>query len=108
MSFRRQEHEGPEGAGERGFTGFLRSLLSGIPWSERAEREETHTVEAPPGGGLRIHNPNGRTRVTGGDRRDIEVKAFKTARAARTTTCTPAISSNSWTAEKPRKAVNTE
>lgn len=81
MSFRRQEHEGPEGAGERGFTGFLRSLLSGIPWSERAEREETHTVEAPPGGGLRIHNPNGRTRVTGGDRRDIEVKAFKTARA---------------------------
>jgi DUF4097 and DUF4098 domain-containing protein YvlB len=65
----------------RGFTGFLRSLLAGIPWSERAEREETVSVDAPVSSGVRIHNPNGRTKVTGEDRRDIEVTAFKTARA---------------------------
>ncbi len=76
---RREDSEG--GPEERGFTGFLRSLLSGIPWSERAEREETVTVDAPASEGLRIHNPNGRTRVTGEDRSDIEVTSFKTARA---------------------------
>ena len=80
MSFRRRDdcEGGPE---ERGFTGFLRSLLSGIPWSERADSEETVRVDAPPGGGVRIHNPNGRTRVTGEDREDIEVTSAKTARA---------------------------
>jgi hypothetical protein len=67
-----------------GFTGFLRGLLSGIPWSERASREETVSVEAPQGGGLRVHNSNGKTRITGEDRRDIEVTAYKTARAAST------------------------
>ncbi len=74
---RREDSEG--GPEERGFTGFLRSLLSGIPWSERAEREET--ITAPASEGLRIHNPNGRTKVTGEDRSDIEVTSFKTARA---------------------------
>jgi hypothetical protein len=73
-----------EGQGARGFTGFLRGLLSGIPWSEKATREETVTVDAPQGGGLRIHNSNGRTRITGEDRRDIEVTAYKTARAGST------------------------
>lgn len=80
MSFRRKE-DCAEGGTERGFTGFLRSLLSGIPWSERAEREETTRVEAPPGGVLKIHNSNGRTKVTGEDRTDIEVTSYKTARA---------------------------
>lgn len=69
---------GPE---ERGFTGFLRSLLSGIPWSERAEREETLSVDAPASGGILIRNSNGQTRVTGEDRGDIEVTCYKTARA---------------------------
>jgi len=80
MSFRRHGEPGDERP-QRGFSGFLRSLLSGIPWSERAEREEMVTVDAPVSGALRIHNPNGRTKVTGEDRRDIEVTAFKTARA---------------------------
>jgi hypothetical protein len=80
MSIRREDEAGDERP-EHGFTGFLRSLLSGIPWSERAEREEILNIEAPASGSLRIHNPNGRTKVTGEDRRDIEVTAFKTARA---------------------------
>ena len=41
-------------------------------------------MDAPPSGGLRIHNSNGRTRITGEDRRDIEVTAYKTARAGST------------------------
>lgn len=77
-SRREYSDDGPEE--QRGFTGFLRSLLSGIPWSERAEREETVIVDAA-SEGLRIHNPNGRTKVTGEDRSDIEVTSFKTARA---------------------------
>lgn len=74
------EH-GEQGGEHGGFTGFLRGLLSGIPWSERAAREETVTVDAPSSGRLRVHNSNGRTRITGEDRRDIEVTAYKTARA---------------------------
>jgi hypothetical protein len=72
---------GEQGGEHGGFTGFLRGLLSGIPWSERAAREETVTVDAPSSGRLRVHNSNGRTRITGEDRRDIEVTAYKTARA---------------------------
>ncbi|MDX1648486.1 MAG: hypothetical protein R3263_01410, partial [Myxococcota bacterium] len=64
-----------------GIGGFLRSLLSGIPWSERAEGDETQRFPAPPGGGLRIDNANGRTRVTGEDRSDVEVRIHKSARA---------------------------
>jgi DUF4097 and DUF4098 domain-containing protein YvlB len=66
---------------EEGVTGFLRSLLPGIPWSERAEGEETLQLERPPGGIFRLHNANGRTRVCGEDRSDIEVRVAKTARA---------------------------
>jgi hypothetical protein len=64
-----------------GFTGFLRSLLAGIPWSERAEGVEELHLEPPAGGLLRLHNANGKTRVCGEDRRDIEVRVAKTARA---------------------------
>ena len=64
-----------------GFGDFLRGLLSGIPWSERAEETETLLIDAPPCGSLRIDNTNGRTRVIGEQRSDIELQIHKTARA---------------------------
>jgi hypothetical protein len=72
---------GSDETAEGGFTGFLRSLLAGIPWSERAEGAEELHLEPPHGGVFRLHNANGRTRVRGEDRRDIEVRVAKTARA---------------------------
>lgn len=78
MSFRRR-HSDAEGEGR--LTGFLRNLLSGLPWSERAERKEVHSLAAPLSSVVRIHNSNGRTRITGEDREDIEVTAIKNARA---------------------------
>ncbi len=80
MSFRRTGSDA-NCEGESGFTGFLRSLLAGIPWRERADGEETIELEPPSGGVLRIHNANGRTRLCGEDRETIEVHASKTARA---------------------------
>jgi len=64
-----------------GFAGFLRSLLAGIPWSERAEGSEELHLEPPPSGVFRLHNANGKTRVCGEDRSDIQVQVAKTARA---------------------------
>jgi len=79
VTFRRDAgNDGPE---EGGFTAFVRSLLAGIPWSERAEGEEELHLEPPSGGIFRLHNANGRTRVRGEDRSDIEVRVAKTARA---------------------------
>ncbi len=63
-----------------GIGGFVRSLLRGIPWSEKCEATETLTLETPPSGRMRVDNANGRTHVIGEDRHDIEVKAIKTAR----------------------------
>jgi DUF4097 and DUF4098 domain-containing protein YvlB len=68
----------------RGFGGFLRSLLSGIPWSESAHSEETLVLDPPEGRHMSIHNANGKTRVYGEDREDIEVVAMKHARAETT------------------------
>jgi hypothetical protein len=65
----------------RGFGDFLRSLLAGVPWSERAEQEDTERFDAPRGGALRLENANGKTRVVGEDRDDIEVRYRKVARA---------------------------
>lgn len=65
----------------RGFSKLLRSLLKGMPWSEKAEGEETLSFKAPPGGIFRVHNSNGATRISAEDRDDIEVTAHKTARA---------------------------
>ena len=77
---RRPESEPGEGA-ERGIGGLLRSLLAGIPWRELAEGTETLRFPAPRGGVLRLQNTNGRTRVVGEERPDVEVRAAMTARA---------------------------
>ena len=74
---RRHFHEHHHG----GFGGFLRSLLAGLPWSERAEQEETLRLEAPEGHAVRIQNANGRIRVVGEDRSDVQVRATKVAHA---------------------------
>ena len=66
---------------EHGFSGFLHSLLSGIPWSERAERAEVIAFECAGATVLKLHNAGGRTRVVGEERDDIQVRAAKTARA---------------------------
>jgi hypothetical protein len=83
------EHEGP--CGEecgvregRGFGGFLRSLLVGIPWRDRAEIIEDFTLAAPRSGALRLDNANGMTRIVGEDRADVAVKLQKVARAENT------------------------
>jgi hypothetical protein len=65
----------------QGLGGFLRSLLSGIPWSESAERVDTESLKPPRGGSLKLHNSNGKTRIVGEDREDILVTACKRARA---------------------------
>lgn len=64
-----------------GFTEFLRSLLAGIPWSDRAEVKELLHFSAPRSGLLRLDNANGKTRVIGEDRDDVEVCLQKIARA---------------------------
>jgi hypothetical protein len=69
------------GTGRGSIGKFIESLLAGIPWSERAEETETIHVPRPPGGHLRIDNANGRTRVVGEDRDDIEIQLSKAARA---------------------------
>lgn len=61
--------------------GFLRGLVSGIPWSEAAEGEETLRLEIPSKNAVHIHNANGRTAIIGEERSDIEVTAIKQARA---------------------------
>jgi hypothetical protein len=76
------EHRGEgNGHGGGGLGGFLRSLLSGLPWSDRAEAEETFLLSAPAGGKLKVENANGKTAVIGEDRSDVAVRVLKTARA---------------------------
>ena len=64
-----------------GLGAFIRSLLAGIPWSERAERIDGTSYKAPRGGAVRILNANGKTFVVGEERDDILVRACKRARA---------------------------
>lgn len=80
MSLRRREGHahGHEGGG---LGGFLRSLLSGLPWSDRAEGQETLTLSAPASGRLRVENSNGKTVLLGEDRENVEVRMVKSARA---------------------------
>ena len=81
MTFRRTASEDVDTNCEGSFGNFLRSLLAGVPWSERAEREEVLHISRAASKSFRLHNANGRTRVIGEDREDIEVHAAKTARA---------------------------
>jgi hypothetical protein len=85
MSLRRSDHDHEDhhhrhGHGH-GLGGFLRSLLAGIPWSDRAEDEDTFTLPRPTRGKLKIENSNGKTVVIGEDRDDVAVRVTKTARA---------------------------
>jgi DUF4097 and DUF4098 domain-containing protein YvlB len=68
-------HRGP------GFGGLLRTLFARIPWGESQTTEETFVVPAPSGEAISIRNANGRTRVLGEDRNDIQVTVTKTVRA---------------------------
>jgi len=83
LSAKTRAHDGEPGAceGHGGFGDFLRSLLAGIPWSDRAEVLETVRFGAPRSRTLRIENANGKTRILGEDRDDIEVNLQKIARA---------------------------
>lgn len=83
MSFRHRDDglAGSSKGREGGFGSLLRSLLEGVPWSEKAESEEVLHFSTPASESFRIHNANGRTSVIGEDRSDIEVRALKTARA---------------------------
>jgi hypothetical protein len=81
----RPKDEGCSGAGDgsgegRGFGGFLRSLLSGLPWHERAEADETLHLPSPSGGAIRVDNANGCTIVAGEERSDVEIRVHKAAR----------------------------
>jgi len=66
----------PDGPG-----GLPKHLLDGLRWSDRAEAVDTLHIDAPLGGAIRVRNANGRTRISGEDRSDIEVTAHKAARA---------------------------
>jgi len=81
---RRRDHEHEEAHHHHhhgGLGGFLRSLLSGLPWSDRAEAEESFTLPPPGSGKIKIENANGKTAVIGEDRSDVTVRVVKTARA---------------------------
>jgi len=64
-----------------GLGGFLRSLLAGIPWSESAHADVAMTLAMPSGRRMDVLNANGKIRIVGEDRTDIDVKARKHARA---------------------------
>jgi DUF4097 and DUF4098 domain-containing protein YvlB len=70
-----------EGDESGGLSGFLRGLLSGIPWSESATDELSLRFDPPQGLLLELHNPNGKTRILGEDRHDVQILAVKHARA---------------------------
>jgi HSP20 family molecular chaperone IbpA len=82
MKFHRDEKTGERGPTHGpGFGGLLRSLFTRMPWEERASHEEILVVPAPSGRSVRVHNANGKTRVVGEDRDDIEIRVHKSVRA---------------------------
>jgi DUF4097 and DUF4098 domain-containing protein YvlB len=62
-------------------SGFVRSLLGNLPWSDRLEAEEVLHFEKPNEGIVRLHDGNGSMSITGEDRGDIELRVIKIARA---------------------------
>jgi hypothetical protein len=64
-----------------GLSHFLRSLLAGIPWSERAGKDFEAVFDAPDAGRIQVVNANGKTRVIGEDREDVVLRGHKNARA---------------------------
>jgi len=80
VKFHSHAEEKREGQGP-GFGGLLRSFFSKIPWHESASRDETLRIPAPPGAAISIHNANGKTRVIGEDRDDIEISVHKSVSA---------------------------
>ena len=64
-----------------GFGGLLRGFFWKMPWHESASRDETMRLPSPVGGAISIHNANGKTRVIGEDRDDIEIRVLRTASA---------------------------
>ena len=78
---KRRSANGQAPPSRHGIGSFLRSLFEGVPWSDRAESEETRCLAAPSSGLIRVHNANGRTSVVGEDRTDVAIRAQKVARA---------------------------
>jgi hypothetical protein len=76
-------HSAARGNGVQGpgFRRLLRSFFWKIPWHESAGRDETLRVPSPPGGAISVHNANGKTRVIGEDRDDIEIRVLRSASA---------------------------
>jgi DUF4097 and DUF4098 domain-containing protein YvlB len=52
-----------------------------MPWGESRTREERLTIPAPTGRAISVRNANGKTRVIGEDRDDIEIGILKNVRA---------------------------
>lgn len=61
--------------------GFLRSIFSKIPWGEMQSTEEILIIPASAGNAVSIRNANGKTRVLGEDRDDIEIRVTRNVRA---------------------------
>jgi hypothetical protein len=63
------------------FGGLLRSLFSRMPWGEPRSVEEVMHVPSPAGRTISIRNANGKTRVIGENRDDIEIRITKSVRS---------------------------
>ena len=74
-------HAPAESTEGKGVGRFLRSLFSGIPWSEKAALDFEKRLKSPLAGRVELTNANGRTRVIGEDRKDVLVRGQKQARA---------------------------
>jgi DUF4097 and DUF4098 domain-containing protein YvlB len=81
MKFQLESTETEDAATGPGFGGLLRSLFSRMQWGERSTLEEILVVPSPSSRSIRIHNANGKTRVLGEDRDDIEIRIHKSVRA---------------------------
>jgi DUF4097 and DUF4098 domain-containing protein YvlB len=109
MTHRFHEEEGGCGHdAHRGVGEFLRSLLAGIPWSDRAEAFETLRFAAPRSHVLRIDNANGKTRVIGEERDDVEVRMHKIARAESESAARSLAEATSLTANETDLALDLE